>query len=89
MSVPPGGRHLSVLLTLRDSLDSVFLALALRFDYYLARGRSPTPLRPRANFAKPYFMACFFAYILGQELPLFAVVRPPRADLPSASQASA
>lgn len=46
-------------------LPGVFLALALRFDYSLARARSPTPLRPRASFAKPYFMACLFAYILG------------------------
>ncbi|GAA5967632.1 hypothetical protein JCM8115_007009 [Rhodotorula mucilaginosa] len=46
-------------------LPGIFLALALRFDYALARARSPAPLRPRANFAKPYFMACFFAYILG------------------------
>jgi minor histocompatibility antigen H13 len=71
-------------MTLHTSPDRIFLALALRFDYALARARSPAPLRPRANFAKPYFMACFFAYILGQEPPFFALVQVHLANFPSA-----
>ncbi|GAA5983656.1 hypothetical protein JCM10908_000371 [Rhodotorula pacifica] len=46
-------------------LPGVFLALALRFDYHRARSAQDAPLKPSARFAKPYFTACFAAYVLG------------------------
>ncbi|GAA5875876.1 hypothetical protein JCM3774_001109 [Rhodotorula dairenensis] len=46
-------------------LPGIFLGLALRFDYSMARARSRAPLTPAARFAKPYFAACFVAYTLG------------------------
>lgn len=52
-------------LTLLCFLRSVFLALALRFDYHLALKRASIPFRPSRSFPKPYFLSCFIAYILG------------------------
>lgn len=47
-------------------LRSVFLALALRFDYHLALERAAVPFKPHGqHFSKPYFHTCFVAYVLG------------------------
>ncbi|BGP55522.1 hypothetical protein JCM8202v2_003127 [Rhodotorula sphaerocarpa] len=47
-------------------LPGVFIALALRFDYHLALAQARVPFKPKAQrFAKPYFWACFAAYISG------------------------
>ncbi|GAA6019882.1 hypothetical protein JCM10207_003325 [Rhodosporidiobolus poonsookiae] len=46
-------------------LPGIFIALALRFDYFLALKHSSTPFAPTSRFPKPYFLTCFLAYIAG------------------------
>lgn len=51
-------------------IPGIFLALALRFDYYLATERAriggTLPPRPSSPFPRPYFFSSFIAYIAGQ-----------------------
>lgn len=65
--VLPGYVRHCLLKTLRLTLRSrsIFVALALRFDYSRALKANPPP-RPSSNFARPYFYTVFVAYILGQ-----------------------
>jgi hypothetical protein len=44
---------------------SIFVALALRYDYSRALKANPPP-RPSSNFARPYFYTVFIAYIIGE-----------------------
>ncbi|CEH15343.1 Uncharacterized conserved protein [Ceraceosorus bombacis] len=45
-------------------IPGIFIALALRFDLQQHRAQNPTS-RTRTHFARPYFVACLTAYILG------------------------
>ncbi|KAG0213945.1 hypothetical protein BGX28_003123 [Mortierella sp. GBA30] len=45
-------------------IPGVFVALCLRFDQHLAGTKNPS-LGRSTRFGKPYFMACFIAYVLG------------------------
>lgn len=73
----PGGRGLRAaghwLLTWQIVLPGIFLALALRFDYHRALHTAlqgdALPPSPSSGFARPYFLACFVAYIAGASLP--------------------
>lgn len=44
--------------------SGIFIALALRFDLQRHRLANPTS-RTRTHFARPYFVACLTAYVLG------------------------
>ncbi|BGP16290.1 hypothetical protein JCM10213_008270 [Rhodosporidiobolus nylandii] len=54
-------------------LPGIFLALALRFDYFLALKRSSAPFHPQDGFQKPYFWTCFGAYIAGLVTTIFVM----------------
>ncbi|GAA6034028.1 hypothetical protein JCM8097_000656 [Rhodosporidiobolus ruineniae] len=46
-------------------LPGIFIALALRFDYFLALKRAKAPFKPSEGYRKPYFYTVFLAYIAG------------------------
>ncbi|GAA5909639.1 hypothetical protein JCM6882_008451 [Rhodosporidiobolus microsporus] len=46
-------------------LPGIFIALALRFDYFLALKKASVPFKPTQSYPKPYFKTCFVAYIAG------------------------
>jgi minor histocompatibility antigen H13 len=68
--------------TLTWNENSVFIALALRFDYAQALKRAKVPFKPSDGYSKPYFYTVFAAYIAGS-LP-FPLPSPlPLPSLPS------
>ncbi|KAF9114351.1 hypothetical protein BGX27_011092 [Mortierella sp. AM989] len=51
-------------------IPGVFVALCLRFDQFLAGTKNPN-LGRSTRFSKPYFTACFIAYIIGLATTMF------------------
>ncbi|KAF8936838.1 hypothetical protein BGZ47_009303 [Haplosporangium gracile] len=63
--LPAGQAYQFAMLGLGDIvIPGVFVALCLRFDQHLAGTKNPN-LGRSTRFSKPYFTACFIAYVLG------------------------
>ncbi|KAF9581148.1 hypothetical protein BGW38_001943 [Lunasporangiospora selenospora] len=63
--LPAGESYQFAMLGLGDIvIPGVFVALCLRFDQHLAGTKNPS-LGRSTRFSKPYFTACFIAYMLG------------------------
>ncbi|KAF8983670.1 hypothetical protein BGZ46_009811 [Entomortierella lignicola] len=53
-------------------IPGVYVALCLRFDQHLAGTKNPN-LGRSTRFSKPYFTACFIAYVLGLATTMFVM----------------
>ncbi|KAF9360762.1 hypothetical protein BGX26_007888 [Mortierella sp. AD094] len=53
-------------------IPGVFVALCLRFDQHLAGTKNPN-LGRSTRFGKPYFTACFIAYVIGLATTMFVM----------------
>ncbi|KAG0227881.1 hypothetical protein BGW42_002535 [Actinomortierella wolfii] len=53
-------------------IPGIFVALCIRFDQHLAGSKNPNLGRSK-SFSKPYFTACFIAYVLGLATTMYVM----------------
>ncbi|KAF9971039.1 hypothetical protein BGZ73_006082 [Actinomortierella ambigua] len=71
--LPAGEAYQFAMLGLGDIvIPGVFVALCVRFDQHLAGTKNPNLGRSK-RFAKPYFTACFIAYIMGLATTMYVM----------------
>ncbi|KAG0004320.1 hypothetical protein BGZ80_002590 [Entomortierella chlamydospora] len=71
--LPAGEAYQFAMLGLGDIvIPGVFVALCLRFDQHLTGTKNPN-LGRSTRFSKPYFTACFIAYVIGLATTMFVM----------------
>ncbi|KAF9167161.1 hypothetical protein DFQ27_007187 [Actinomortierella ambigua] len=71
--LPAGEAYQFAMLGLGDIvIPGVFVALCVRFDQHLAGTKNPNLGRSK-RFAKPYFTACFIAYVIGLATTMYVM----------------
>ncbi|GAA5984748.1 hypothetical protein JCM11641_002172 [Rhodosporidiobolus odoratus] len=66
-----GGSDFSLLGLGDIVLPGIFIALALRFDYFMALRRATVPFKPSSSYPRPYFWTVFAAYFFGLVTTVF------------------